>query len=383
MMSISGIYALTNQTPNGIFSTGRVDIKIQTYQINEQNEEIAYEEPSKRVAPGDVISLIPKIVNLGENCYVRFKVDYVDENTDFVDYSTGISNNFKKYGEYYYYNKVFTKGETIKIFETIKIPNDIKEKMNGKKIKLEIQAQAIQEKNFEPDYTVANPWKNIEPTETINDSYDIDTDRNYSKIAIKYENNTNKDVTVPDDFGKNLKNSMPGDIYTDIIEIKNNSKAKAKYYLRFDNKQKNSEETELLNKVILTITNQNGQVIYDGNLLLKEKILLGEYNSEEYDKLEYKITIPSELGNEYANLNPEILLIFSADYDEKQPDEEQPVNNDEKKTEDYSNKNTSDNPKTGDSINLAMTVFLISAIGLIIVMLLNYILKKKNTDNSI
>ena len=263
--------------------------------------------------------------------------------------------------------------------------------MDGKKIKLEIQAQAIQEKNFEPDYTVANPWKNIEPTETINDSYDIDTDRNYSKIAIKYENNTNKDVTVPDDFGKNLKNSMPGDIYTDIIEIKNNSKAKAKYYLRFDNKQKNSEETELLNKVILTITNQNGQVIYDGNLLLKEKILLGEYNSEEYDKLEYKITIPSELGNEYANLNPEILLIFSADYDEKQPDEEQPidhdeeqpVNNDEKKTEDYSNKNTSDNPKTGDSINLAMTVFLISAIGLIIVMLLNYILKKKNTDNSI
>ena len=96
MMSISGIYALTNQTPNGIFSTGRVDIKIQTYQINEQNEEIAYEEPSKRVAPGDVISLIPKIVNLGENCYVRFKVDYVDENTDFVDYSTGLSDNFKK-----------------------------------------------------------------------------------------------------------------------------------------------------------------------------------------------------------------------------------------------------------------------------------------------
>lgn len=362
IMSISGIYALRNQTTNGIPSTGIVDIKIQTYE-SDNNKEIVYDEQEKKVMPGDIISLTPKIHNLGENCYLRVKVDYVDDNTNFLDYITGFSNDFKKYGDYYYYDKVLNSNETVKIFDTIKIPEYITKNAKNNKINLVITAQAIQEKNFEPDYTLIDPWKDITPTQVVNDAYNINSDRQYSKISIIYENSTNEDILVKDNFGENLKIAMPGDVHTNSIDIRNNNKESAKYYLRFDTNEKNNNEHELLNKIKLIITNQKGQVIYNGNLRNKEKILLGEYASNESDKLDFKISIPAELGNEYVNLNPEITLIFSSDNNKKETSED--------------NKKTTVNPKTGDSIDVAITMFLFSSIGLIIVMILGYIEKRK------
>ena len=99
-MSISGIYALVNQTTNGAFTTGIVDINIQTYKLDNNNNEVEYDEENKKVMPGDVVSLIPKICNLGENCYLRIKVNYIDEDTDFRDYVEGFSTGFNRYGKY-------------------------------------------------------------------------------------------------------------------------------------------------------------------------------------------------------------------------------------------------------------------------------------------
>ncbi len=361
-MSISGIYALVNQTTNGAFTTGIVDINIQTYKLDNNNNEVEYDEENKKVMPGDVVSLIPKICNLGENCYLRIKVNYIDEDTDFIDYVEGFSTGFNRYGEYYYYDKILNSKEVIKIFDTIRIPEEITKKASNGKIKLEIIAQAIQGKNFEPDYTLDDPWKNNTPTKVINDSYEVNANKQYSKISIIYEDGTNKDIFVKDSFGENLKTAMPGDIHTDNIEIKNNDKNTEKYYLRFDTKTKNANEMELLNKVNLIIMNKNGETVYNGNLLHKDKILLGEYASNESDKLEFRLSIPAELGNDYVKLNPELNLIFSAE------------NNDNISSD--TTKQTV-NPKTGDSIDLAITMFFVSSIGLIIVMIIGYVEKRK------
>ena len=99
VMCISGIYALANQTTNGTFSTSIVDIEIQTFKLDNDNNEVEYNDEDKKVMPGDVISLIPKICNLGEDCYLRFKVNYYNENTDFIDYVEGFTTEFSKYGE--------------------------------------------------------------------------------------------------------------------------------------------------------------------------------------------------------------------------------------------------------------------------------------------
>ena len=71
----------------------------------------------------------------------------------------------------------------------------------------------------------------------------------------------------------------------------------------------------------------------------------------------FKVLVPEELDNQFENLNPKLFFVFSAEYDTEE--------------------NTDKNPQTGDSIDVAITIFFISAIGLVIVMLLAYKEKKK------
>ena len=151
---------------------------------------------------------------------------------------------------------------------------------------------------------------------------------------------------------------MPGDVITTNIEIKNLNKKIAKYFLRFDTDDEYQKDIELLNKIHLTITNKLGQVLYNGKILKQENILLGEYSLNQSENLSLKVSIPADLSNEYIDLNPKVSIIFSADYKEKDIIKK-------KDTED-----TTVNPKTGDQIDWAITIFIISAVGLIIVILL-------------
>lgn len=50
IMTISGIYALTEQGVNGALSTSAVDVEIETYILNSENKEVEYGD-DKVVAP--------------------------------------------------------------------------------------------------------------------------------------------------------------------------------------------------------------------------------------------------------------------------------------------------------------------------------------------
>ena len=90
-MCISGIYSLSNEVINSTestISTGAVDIELKEY--NGSNE--PFSEDGKVVVPGEDISLIPRVNNLGIECYLRAKITYTIDNETF--------NN-----EYYLHNK--------------------------------------------------------------------------------------------------------------------------------------------------------------------------------------------------------------------------------------------------------------------------------------
>ena len=73
IMSVSGIYSLNreiNVTETGI-STGAVDIEIKEY-----NNTQPFDEDGKSVMPGDEIVLIPRVNNLGVDCYLRAKIEF-------------------------------------------------------------------------------------------------------------------------------------------------------------------------------------------------------------------------------------------------------------------------------------------------------------------
>lgn len=276
--------------------------------------------------------------------------------------------NLKRYGKYYYCEESLKPNEIIKIFDGIVIPTNLSKKYENSVIELRISAEAVQQKNFTPDYTLGDPWEGIVPEKSTDTEYDINTGD--GTITIKYENGTEYEISIKNNFFKNLKGVMPGDVYEDSIEIKNNNDKNVKYYLKYEANEGNEKEKELLNLLNLTITNDKGQVVYNGKIADLDYLFLGEYDIDEIGKLSVKLSAPLELSNDYQNIAPKFNLIFSSDYESED-----------------ANRGTAENrknPKTGDSVDLAITIFFASAIGLIVVMLLVYIEKKKeDIDKSI
>ena len=359
-MGISGTFAITNQELDGAISTDGVNIEIQSLELNANNEEVEFGSNDRGYLPGDTIGIIPKVKNNGMDCYIRLKVNYVNDFINFLDYANGFSSGFEKHGEYYYYKDAVHSGDSIKIFDSIKVPNASLLDVDSGKLYLSITAEAIQEKNFEPDYTLEDPWNGIEPTKAINSSYNLGDEAN---IVVKYDEDLNNDINVPNDFLDDAKKMTPGDTYEDSIEIKNTNKDKAKYFMQFDFGTSGSKEIELLKQLDLVITNESGDVLYSGKFYNTDLMLIGEFAKGKGDKLNFKISVPIELGNEYANLNPKIIINFTSEYENKEKQE-------------------GHNVKTGDPIDLVTTIFLLSSIGLIIVMIL-YRRENKKIDENI
>ena len=371
-MSVSGIYALTNQTTTGSLSTGIVDIKLDDYTLNVEGEEVILEDPTL-VSPGESVSLIPKINNLGEKCYLRIKLSFKQGSSDYTNKLPSLSTDWIPNGEYFYYNKALDKEEVVTVFNSITIPDTITE--TSEDVIFRIDAEAIQEKNFEPDYDSTDPWLGVTPDVAIDNSYNMDTNHGDSKITIKYENKTDEDVHVPSDFLERVSSLMPGDSMTEQVDIKNLNKRNAKFFMTIKISDEFAKEKELLGLINLTIKNKNGDTLYSGKFVDITKLLLGKIDINGTEKIELEISVPSELGNEYTKLNPVLDIYFLAEY-------ENPVEGGGGSSETLGGATLS--PKTGDSIDLAITMFLISSLGLIIVIILAYKERKKeNIDSNI
>jgi hypothetical protein len=359
-MAFSGIYALANQSVINSAGTGIVDIKLQTYKLNDINEETLYGNEKTDVMPGQIISLIPKVTNLAEDCYIRFKAFYIKDSVDISSYVTDLSTDFEKHGDYYYYKNIFEKDNKINLFSTIKIPENVDELILSNEFVLTITVEAIQSKNFEPDYSLADPWNGVPVTECVNESYNIDSE-DLSKIILEFDNDTQKDFDVPSDFLKSLHFMMPGDTLRETIDFKDTDKKNAKYYLQINLDEQLDKEKDLLSKIDLIIRNKSGEIIYNGKADPDGKILLGNYQIGDDDKFTFEIHLPTDLSNEYTMLNPEMTFVFTADYEN---DEDKPGS-----------------PKTGDNIYVTITIFFISAIGLVITIIYGYRLRDKDIDS--
>ena len=376
-MIVSGVYALTTQNTAAVLNTGFVNIKIKTYKLNDENREVEYEDDDV-LLPGEEASFIPKIVNLGAKCYLRIKIDYINSDIDFRDYVTGFSSDFVKYEDYYYYNKVFNENDEVKLFDTVLIPGNANTIANGKRINFEIIAEAVQENNFIPNYSDEDPWNGITPAQNENSSYIIDVN-DESTIIIKYDNDTENDIYVPDSFLESIKNAMPGDVFTDIIEIKNTYLNKAKFFIKLKADDADENEMKLLNVMNLQIRDSRGKLLYNGKLLTDDDVFLTELAANEKENLEFRMSVPIDLTNEYSNLNPELLILFSSNKKKGDNSNSNISSGGVTKVEDNSKNIVSllNSPKTGDNIKIAIIVFLVSAFGLIVTMIADFVIRKK------
>jgi len=347
-MSISGIYSLASEiydSESGI-STGAVDISLKEY--NENNE--LFSEDGKQVMPGEEISLIPRVNNIGIDCYLRAKITYTIDNEEYniLDYIEGNYKSWTKKNDYYYLDSILEKDGSVDLFNKVIIPTLSLDNQN-KQVVIHIVVEAIQSKNFDGN------WDNAEIKESIDRTYDIDYDGSSSVI---FEDDASKYITIDDHFFDNLGNLLPGDATSEEVIIHNSSYDKTNYYLSIDYGNLSNEEKELLRKITLRIKNSKGEVIVLSNLLEKTKHNLGVFSYNEGEKLTIELSLPTDMDNEYSKLFTKITWRFSYDI--------------------ISKNRESTNPKTWDlKFDLSITIFLLSSIGFLIILFL----EKKNTEN--
>ena len=160
----------------------------------------------------------------------------------------------------------------------------------------------------------------------------------FAESKVTYEGGAEKFVFLPGseysetDLFENFKGVMPGDVITQEITVQNNyTKAeKVKIYLRavVHDEQGNplSEEVartedlvsmqDFLSQLTMTVK-QGDKVLFsaspdelDG---LKENVLLGTFPGRSKTILTVELSVPIELGNEYANRVGEVDWVFTAE----------------------------------------------------------------------
>ena len=276
-------FAFNQTSLKNIVKTQGIDIKV----TSNTDEEKLY-------SAGATFRYEPVIENRAMSCYVRFKLNLSNALLS-EDSFVGLTEDFVKRGDYFYYTKPLDNKESITTFNSFRLPADI-DNEDKEEIKIIKTVDAIQSKNFTPDFNSENPWGNVE---VISSDFD---GSNYINevISIKPINltiNSNKEITLTDKDILNF-NLVPGDVITNSIDIKNNNGKE----VNVDFKAK-GEDSKILRSINLKLYLDNKK-IYDGDLVtknLEEYTKLVGLSDNETASLRYEIEVPQNLNNDYQN----------------------------------------------------------------------------------
>ncbi len=337
IMCISGIYALKEEIESSemTISTGNVEIELKEYDGNNQ----PFAGDGMVIMPGDKIDLIPRVNNLDSECYLRAKITYKINGTK-IDEASYINGNYKSWNKkdgYYYLNNSLSSNGSVDVFNEVIVPSNLSNSNKGKSVEISVRIDAIQAKNFNGD------WTNIEILESINRSYDIGS----GSSVVVYETDSDSSIDVSEEFFEQFENLLPGDNISGNIKITNSSNNKNSYYLKIEN-DLDDEERSLLDKIKLVIKDSNGDIIQNTNLANEDSMKIGTIDAKGVENYTIEVSIPKEANNEVSKLLVKLKWIFSSEFDDE----------------------VIVNPQTGDMIGISITIFVVSSIGLLIMLLL-------------
>ena len=318
LLGVAGTYGLFSDTlkVKNHIALGDVNIGVKEY-ARKGSSEVTYQDPSL-VLPGETVSKIPRITNYGMFCWVRARVGYENRGAELTGLSDeqigGISKDWVKRGEYYYYTQPLKRKASADFFQSVSFPEEWTEAHSGQKLGVTVQAEAIQAANFEPDFSAMSPWGNQKIEKCVHEQSGTVTCRNQeTKLSVEFNGKAQKLMSVPGDFFANMGTAMPGDTFSDTISLSNTAKKAVSLSFRTAVEGQNQEQTALLKGIPLTIS-LDGKQVYQGTLDspgLKKEHSLGNYAPGKTGKMSFTLAIPSEWDNAYALREAEVQWIFT------------------------------------------------------------------------
>lgn len=308
--SVSAYGAVKTSTGvNNTFSTGGVNIEIASYQ-EKDGEEVPMEGKTVVDYYGDV-SYIPRVTNKAEDCYIRVDVTAETETQqiDILNRLYDIGEEWELINGHLYYTQALENGQSVDICKGFDVPDEW-DYMTSNDMKINVEADAIQAKNFTPDFTSDSPWGEVTILESqVGDGYTVNAagkTEGDGNIKVVYANEVAGITINSDNFFEDVT-FMPGDEYSDSIRLSNTTGEKATVLFKTE-----FEESRLLNMMQMDI--DNGSAFYTGPVAsdsLKEYQEIVVLEPGEQKEINVTLSLPETADNSYQVTNDKSTWYFA------------------------------------------------------------------------
>ena len=264
--------------------------------------EITATQDEKLIAPNMTVHYEPVIKYKGVDAYVRFKLDISNEDITLYHFK-GLSDDWVKRGEYYYYTKPVSHNTILPTFKSFHIPEHFDEEMPegfmNSKFNITAYADAVQAKNFNPDFNSDAPWGELVIQDNSYDgsSYKDKADSDFDCIRLNFKGASQYSLSSDEMVKKSI---LPGDTYKNSIVLSNSGERDMEVFFLVD-KENTPDVYNLLDALELKIS-IDGKELYNGSLRAAD---LNSWKNISYMKigsehvLNYEIYAPAELDNNY------------------------------------------------------------------------------------
>lgn len=293
----------------GTVRTGGINIDVTTY--TESDDELTLMTDKTVVDYYGSVSYVPIIENRAEDTYIRVRLISETEiqEIDLIKDIYGINEEvWKETGGYFYYTEPLKTNDSVRFCEGFDIPDEW-DYMTANNMDVWLHVDAVQAKNFTPDFESETPWGNITVSKsTVNDGYTVtgmDPVEARGNIRVVYQSGASGITINKDELFSDMK-FMPGDEYKDSIAITNNSGETATILFKTE-----YENNPLLDEMKLDI--EDGS-FYSGSLASDE---ISEYRQiavldpGQTKSIDVSLSLPVETNNDYQVAEGDVTWYFA------------------------------------------------------------------------
>lgn len=281
----TGAQTATSEVP----TLGGIGIESHTYILDKDGNKTDKKE-LKKLYPGQLLGYLIEVKNTAMPAYVRIKVtlesDVADLNIN--EMLKDIADGWEYINGYYYYKYPVDPGSTLKLSEKLKIPDN--NELANKGFTVNVEAHAVQSRNFVPDFDSSEPWGDITIEMGNAEGIMYASERSFPiDPASSFAGTIDKRILLP--YAGTL---MPGDEISDRLAITSQKHAKMMLMAEYDGDF--PEEKDLIRLKISAPTTD----IYEGSLFsdtLKSGIEVGEYGIGASSTLTFTLSLDKKLSN--------------------------------------------------------------------------------------